>query len=85
MLRFNYKLGTGKPGVLVHACNPSYSGGRSRRIMSLRPNWAKLVRSYLKNKNISKRAGGMAQVVECLPSIHKALGSIHSNVKQMDK
>jgi hypothetical protein len=31
-------------GTEVHACNPSYSEGRDRRILNLRP------RPYLKNK-----------------------------------
>jgi hypothetical protein len=39
-----------KLGVVVLACNPSFSGGRVRRITNLRPAQAKLVRSYLKNK-----------------------------------
>jgi hypothetical protein len=39
-----------KPGMMVHACNPGYLGGRSRRILSSRPARAKLVRPYLKNK-----------------------------------
>jgi hypothetical protein len=37
-------------GMLEHVCNGSYTRGRDRRIASLRPDWAKLVRSYLKNK-----------------------------------
>jgi hypothetical protein len=38
------------PGSAVHAYNPSFSGGRGRRINSLRPAWVKLVRLYLKSK-----------------------------------
>jgi hypothetical protein len=37
-------------GVVAHASNTSYSGGGSRRIMSLRPICAKIGRPYLKNK-----------------------------------
>jgi hypothetical protein len=37
-------------GVVVHTCNLSYSGGKGRRMVSLRPAWAMLVRPYLKNK-----------------------------------
>jgi hypothetical protein len=29
-----------KLGMVVHNCNPSYSGGGSRKILSLRPAWA---------------------------------------------
>jgi hypothetical protein len=28
-----------KLGLVAHACNPSYSGCRSRRFVSLRPAW----------------------------------------------
>jgi hypothetical protein len=34
-------------GTDTHTCNSSYSGGWDK---SLRPAWAKLVRTYLKNK-----------------------------------
>jgi hypothetical protein len=34
-----------KPGMEVHVCNPCYSGGRGRRMLSLRTVLAKLVRS----------------------------------------
>jgi hypothetical protein len=38
-------------GMEAYVYNTSYSsGGRDRRILSLRPDWVKLVRSYLKNK-----------------------------------
>jgi hypothetical protein len=40
-----------KLGVVVHTCNPSYLGGRSRMVMSLRAACAKVgVRSYLKSR-----------------------------------
>jgi hypothetical protein len=53
--------------VVVHTCNPSYSGGRGRKIGS-RPSAAKNTRPYLKkkkkenNKLKAKRLGGVAQV-----------------------
>jgi hypothetical protein len=62
----------GKPSVVMHSCNPSYSGGRGRKIPSSSPARPKLVRPYLttgreggrkegrKEGNTSKRAGGMA-------------------------
>jgi hypothetical protein len=43
-----------KLGMVGFAYNPSYLGGRSRRIMSLRPARTKLMSPYLTNK----RAGG---------------------------
>jgi hypothetical protein len=55
--------------------NPSYSGRRGRKVMSLRPAQAKVVlRLCLKNKN--KRSGGIVQVVEYMLSVDKALGLI---------
>jgi hypothetical protein len=38
------------PGMVAHACHPSYLGGRGRRIKSLRMAWSKLVRPYFKKK-----------------------------------
>jgi hypothetical protein len=46
----------------MHACNPSYMGGRGRMMLSLRPALAKLVGLYLKNKIKTKGLGGIAQV-----------------------
>jgi hypothetical protein len=54
--------------VVVHGYNPSYLGGRGRRILSSRPAWAKLVVHFLKSKIQNKRAGDIGQVVEHLPS-----------------
>jgi hypothetical protein len=34
----------------AHICNPSYLGGRGKRLESLRSVRAKLARPYLKNK-----------------------------------
>jgi hypothetical protein len=62
-----------EPGMVVHTCNPSYSGGRGKRITSSRTAWAKLVRPYLKKKK-KERILGMAQPVEHLQ--HEALNSI---------
>jgi hypothetical protein len=39
-----------KLGVVVPTCNPRYSGGRGKRITSLRPAQPKLVRLCLENK-----------------------------------
>jgi hypothetical protein len=44
-------------GFVVHTCNPR-SGGRGRRLPSLRPTQANVARPYLKNKTIrTKRLG----------------------------
>jgi hypothetical protein len=57
-------------GVVAHTCNPSYLGGRDRMVVQIGPG--------IKQKPISKitkakRTGGVAQVVEHLPSKHRAL------------
>jgi hypothetical protein len=36
--------------MVVHTYNPSYSGGRGRKITSLRPAQARVMRPYLENK-----------------------------------
>jgi hypothetical protein len=62
------------PGVLVYVCNPSYM------VAEIGESWykagqGKSVRSHLKNKTKTKKAGGMAQMVKCLPSKPEALSS----------
>jgi hypothetical protein len=72
------------PGVVVHACNPSYSRGRSKRSMNLRP--AQAVSEPLSQKqNTSKVAKGVDQVIEHLPSKCKAVGSIPSTKNKNKK
>jgi hypothetical protein len=64
----------------VHICNSSYSGGRGRRIKSLRLAYKDqefVARPCFKNKNNkTKRVGGVVQVLKHLPSILEALASI---------
>jgi hypothetical protein len=55
-------------------------GGGGRRILSWRPALAKLVRFYLKRKQTSQKAGGIAEVIEYFSSMHKAAGSIFSTL-----
>jgi hypothetical protein len=62
------------PDMVMHAYNPNYSGGRGRKIMSLRPFWAKVARPCLKNKMQTKRA----QVVEPMSSMQ----IIHTREKE---
>jgi hypothetical protein len=60
-----------RPGVVVCACNPSYLGSRGTKIESSGPAQTKLVKPCLKIKTkqqTNKKAGGVAQVVEPLPS-----------------
>jgi hypothetical protein len=65
---------------MAHTSNPSYLGGRDQENRGLRPVWATKVRLYL--KNTQHRAGGVAQVVECLPSKYKDLSSSPSTKKK---
>jgi hypothetical protein len=44
-----WKQGSEELSVVVHACNPSHLGGRDGHCY-LKPDWAKSVRPYLKNK-----------------------------------
>jgi hypothetical protein len=57
----------------AHTCNPSYLGGRGRRITSPMLAQTKLARSYLKNKTNRNACGYIAQIVDLLPSMCKAL------------
>jgi hypothetical protein len=41
-----------QPGVVINTCNPSFLGGRGRRITSWSPAWAKVVRPSLKNQKL---------------------------------
>jgi hypothetical protein len=58
-------------------CNPSYSGNRQFEASP-----AKASGILSQKQNINERAGGIVQVVECLPSVLKALGSIPSIKKK---
>jgi hypothetical protein len=73
-----------RPGIVVaNTYNPSYWGGRGRRILSWRPVQAKLVRLYLKNKckiQKQKQAGAWLKV-QSLLSMVKALGLTSSTTK----
>jgi hypothetical protein len=64
-----------KLGVVVDACNASYS--RGRRISSSRPAWAK-------SETLSKKqkGWGMTQVIEHLPSMCRLLISILTYCKR---
>jgi hypothetical protein len=67
---------------VAHVLRPSYSGGRNQEDQGSKPTW-QIVPETLSQKNPSqKRAGGVAQVGECLPSKRKALCSNPSNIKK---
>jgi hypothetical protein len=59
---------------VAHTCDPSYLGDRDQEGHSLKPAWAHNLRDSISGKPITKkRAGGVVQVVECLPSKYEAL------------
>jgi hypothetical protein len=60
-------------GMVAYACHLSYAVNINRKIV-VQTGLDKNSRSYPKI-NQSTRTRGMAQVVECLPSKHKALRS----------
>jgi hypothetical protein len=41
-------------GLVAHACNPSYSGGRDQEDRGSKPAWANCSRAYLKNTHYKK-------------------------------
>jgi hypothetical protein len=69
-------------GVVAHICNDNYSGDGDRRMESSRPAWAKVVRLISETKYKIKRIGGMAQVVEHLPTALQVFGLIPSIEKK---
>jgi hypothetical protein len=69
------------PGA--HTYNPSYLGNRNQEDQDYRPakaNCEPLSKKYPKQN----RAGGVAQVLECLSSKHKARSS-NPNTKKINK
>jgi hypothetical protein len=61
---------------VAHNCNPSYSGGRDQEDHSSKPAQANSFGDPISQRNPSqKRASGVAQVIEFLPSKHEALSS----------
>jgi hypothetical protein len=65
--------------MVVQVCNLGYSEGRGRWIASSRSAPTKIaVRACLKSEMKTRRVRCVAQVIVCVPSIRKALGSIPS-------
>jgi hypothetical protein len=59
-------------GMVVHTCNPSYLRGRRLMFQGNQGKRGSKILSQKQNEN----QRDMSQVVECLPSMHKTLGSI---------
>jgi hypothetical protein len=54
---------------MAHTCNPSYSGSRDQEDHGSKPAQANSSTDPIsKTPNLKKRAGGVAQVVDCLPT-----------------
>jgi hypothetical protein len=67
---------------VAQACNPSYSGAEIRRIL-VQSQPGQILAETLSQQNTSQKgAGGVAQVVEHLPSKNEALNSNPSTVKK---
>jgi hypothetical protein len=69
--------------MVVHICNPCYTGGIDRRIAvpgQSRQNCKNLSKNIFARKGEGARC--MAQAVECLPSKCKALSSNSSTANQ---
>jgi hypothetical protein len=54
--------------VVAHNCNPSRSRGRDQEDHGLKPAHASSLRELILKIPNTKRAGTVAQVVDCLPS-----------------
>jgi hypothetical protein len=75
---------------MAHTCKPSFSGGIDQEDLHSKPARAKSLRDYLENTQHSPffrlnpvLAGGVAQVVECLSSMHEALSSDPNTAKKI--
>jgi hypothetical protein len=74
----------GSQAPVTHARNPSYSGGRDQEDHYLKPGREDSSRDSIL-KNTQKRAGGVAQAIEHLPSKCEALSSTVGTVLQKKK
>jgi hypothetical protein len=74
-----------QPVLVSYACNPSYSGGRDQEDCCLKPAQENSSPELILKNPSQKRACGMAQVVDCLPSRHEALGTNPITAKKKKK
>jgi hypothetical protein len=65
----------------AHTCNPNYSGGRDQENHGSKPVQANSSGDPVLKKHVTKRAGGIAQVVVYLSSKCEALSSNRSTTK----
>jgi hypothetical protein len=71
--------------VLSSSCNPSCSGGRDQEGCGSWPAQATSSRAPISKILNTKRAGGVAHVVELMPSKCEALSTKHSATKKKKK
>jgi hypothetical protein len=57
--------------MVAQAYNPSYCGDGRKKDLKVEASLGKGSEILYQKQNKNKRAGGMAQVVECLPSRHR--------------
>jgi hypothetical protein len=70
--------------MVVHACNPSYSGGRGRRIMV--QGWLrKKLKTLSEKQTKSKRTGGLAQVFEHMHNKCEALSPKYYQILKKER
>jgi hypothetical protein len=53
----NIKSSTRGRAPVVHACNPSYPGGRDQEVGGLKPDWAKSLRDPISKKKKKQGRG----------------------------
>jgi hypothetical protein len=70
---------------VAHACNLSYSRGRYQKDHDLKLPWANSSQDPIVKMANPKRADGVTQVTECLPSKHETLSSRPDTTKQRKK
>jgi hypothetical protein len=71
-------ISTEKAGQVIRTCHPSYSGKSEMGASWSRLAWAKS-KIPISKITSAKRAGGIAQVVKCLPGKWETLSSNSSN------
>jgi hypothetical protein len=56
---------------VVHASNPSYSGGRDQEDCDLKPGWANTLQDPISKKSITKKGWWAQGVDRVKPQYHK--------------
>jgi hypothetical protein len=84
-LQISSRLVISSQEPIFHAYNPSYSGSRDQEDHGSKPVWTNSLRDSISEYPIQKRAGGVAQVVEHLPSKCEAKFKPHCCQKNQNK